>query len=215
VPEVKLPPHDIDAEEAVIGSLLIDGTAIHKVALFLQQADFYSEKNREIYGACVALYQREDAINQIQDPELILGKITIDDKDIKISSDNSKEAKIQYLETTGKIILNNSNEFYVDPTKALEQISSGANVSGVNQLADTYLEIFKKFLNTNVPSDWLGLHKRYLIIAKKFELAYRGMADFQNDPVKTYLLGEMLPGLIEIENQIKGDYANKEKELGI
>lgn len=65
MPEVKLPPHDIDAEEAVIGSLLIDGTAIHKIALFLQQADFYSEKNREIYVVCVALYQREDAINQI------------------------------------------------------------------------------------------------------------------------------------------------------
>ena len=28
MPNEKLPPHDIDAEEAVIGSLLIDGTAI-------------------------------------------------------------------------------------------------------------------------------------------------------------------------------------------
>ena len=27
----KLPPHDIDAEEAVIGSLLIDGTAIRQI----------------------------------------------------------------------------------------------------------------------------------------------------------------------------------------
>jgi len=34
----KLPPHDIDAEEAVIGSLLIDGRAIHRIATFLQQS---------------------------------------------------------------------------------------------------------------------------------------------------------------------------------
>jgi len=32
----KLPPHDIDAEEAVIGSLLIDGMAIYKITSFLQ-----------------------------------------------------------------------------------------------------------------------------------------------------------------------------------
>ncbi|MDI6815147.1 MAG: DnaB-like helicase N-terminal domain-containing protein, partial [Dehalococcoidales bacterium] len=62
----KLPPHDIDAEEAVIGSLLIDGTAIYKIATFLQQSDFYSERNQWIYGACLSLYQRPDeAINQI------------------------------------------------------------------------------------------------------------------------------------------------------
>ena len=42
----KLPPHDLDAEEAVIGSLLIDGTAIYKIATFLQPTDFYSEQNQ-------------------------------------------------------------------------------------------------------------------------------------------------------------------------
>ncbi|MFH0768622.1 MAG: replicative DNA helicase [Chloroflexota bacterium] len=61
----KLPPHDIDAEEAVIGSLLIDGEAIYKIASFLQQPDFYHEQNQWLYGACLALYQRNEAINQI------------------------------------------------------------------------------------------------------------------------------------------------------
>jgi len=61
----KLPPHDVDAEEAVIGSLLIDGMAIHKIASFLDQEDFYGERNQWIYGACLALSQRDEAINQI------------------------------------------------------------------------------------------------------------------------------------------------------
>jgi len=62
----KLPPHNIDAEEAVIGSLLIDGTAIYKIASLLQPSDFYSERNSLVYGACLALYQRPDgAIDQI------------------------------------------------------------------------------------------------------------------------------------------------------
>ncbi|MFC2033391.1 replicative DNA helicase [Chloroflexota bacterium] len=61
----KLPPHDVDAEEAVIGSLLIDGTAIFKISSFLQPADFYYDQNQWMYSACLSLYQRSDAINQI------------------------------------------------------------------------------------------------------------------------------------------------------
>jgi replicative DNA helicase len=61
----KLPPHDIDAEEAVIGSLLIDGTAIYKIATYLSKTDFYHERNQWLYEACMALYERNEAINQI------------------------------------------------------------------------------------------------------------------------------------------------------
>ena len=63
--EAKLPPNDTDAEEAVIGSLLIDGTAIFQIADFLQAADFYYEQNQWLYDACLSLYQRDEAINQI------------------------------------------------------------------------------------------------------------------------------------------------------
>jgi len=61
----KLPPYDIDAEESVNGSLLIDGKAIYEVAITLRPEDFYSEQNRWIYQACLSLYQRDEAINQI------------------------------------------------------------------------------------------------------------------------------------------------------
>lgn len=61
----KLPPHDSDAEENVIGSLLIDGTAIYKIAVRLQPQDFYTEQNSLVYEACLALYQRDEAIDQI------------------------------------------------------------------------------------------------------------------------------------------------------
>ena len=63
--DVRLPPNDNDAEEAVIGSLLIDGTAIFQIADFLQSADFYFEQNKWLYEACMALYERDEAINQV------------------------------------------------------------------------------------------------------------------------------------------------------
>jgi len=64
--EEKSLPHDIEAEEAVIGSLLIDPEAILKVATSLKPEDFFSETNRVIYQACLSLYQRpNEVINQI------------------------------------------------------------------------------------------------------------------------------------------------------
>jgi len=61
----RLLPHDIEAEEAVLGSLLIDPDAILKVVTFLKREDFYDDTHASIYEACVSLYQRGDAINQI------------------------------------------------------------------------------------------------------------------------------------------------------
>ena len=63
--EEKLLPHDIEAEEAVIGSLLIEGESILKVAQFLRPAEFYREKNRFCYEACLDLFRRGEAINQV------------------------------------------------------------------------------------------------------------------------------------------------------
>jgi len=65
VNDARLPPNDNDAEEAVIGSLLIDGTTIFQIADFLQPEDFYYEQNQWLYDACMSLYKRDEAINQI------------------------------------------------------------------------------------------------------------------------------------------------------
>jgi replicative DNA helicase len=65
VNEARLPPNDNDAEEAVIGSLLIDGASIFQIADFLQASDFYFEQNRLLYEAAMTLYQRDEAINQV------------------------------------------------------------------------------------------------------------------------------------------------------
>jgi len=61
----KLPPHDIEAEEAVIASLLVDPDAIFKVAPRLHSEDFFREKNGWVYEACRALWDRSESINQI------------------------------------------------------------------------------------------------------------------------------------------------------
>jgi len=61
----RLPPHDINAEESVIGSLLIDDEAITRIFGFLKPEHFYRERNRWCYEACLRLMDRGEAMNQV------------------------------------------------------------------------------------------------------------------------------------------------------
>jgi replicative DNA helicase len=60
-----LPPYDIEAEKAVLGSMLIDSEGIFKIATFLAPEDFFNLENQLVYEACFNLYQRNEGINQI------------------------------------------------------------------------------------------------------------------------------------------------------
>lgn len=60
-----LPPHDIQAEEAVVASLIVDSEAIYKVAPIVTGRDFFREANGWTFEACLALWERNESINQI------------------------------------------------------------------------------------------------------------------------------------------------------
>jgi replicative DNA helicase len=57
-----LPPHNAEAEEATLGSLLVDPTATPRVAAMLRPDDFYVVKNGWIFQALVALGERADLL---------------------------------------------------------------------------------------------------------------------------------------------------------
>jgi replicative DNA helicase len=60
MPGERLPPQSIEAEEAVLGSILIDRDAVIKVAPIIKPEDFYREKNGWIYAAVLDLYDRHE-----------------------------------------------------------------------------------------------------------------------------------------------------------
>ena len=60
-----VPPHDLDAERAVIGAMLVSETAVSVVGEMLLAEDFYSETHRVLYGAMMRLYSRGDPIDQL------------------------------------------------------------------------------------------------------------------------------------------------------
>ena len=61
----KIPPNDIEAEQAVLGSMLTDKDAVIVVIETLKPEDFYREDNKIIYGAILNLYNKAEPIDII------------------------------------------------------------------------------------------------------------------------------------------------------
>lgn len=61
--KIRIPPHSQEAEESVLGAMLIDKDAVIAVAEFLLPEDFYDERLRDIYQACLDLYEARTPID--------------------------------------------------------------------------------------------------------------------------------------------------------
>ena len=61
----KVPPHDLEAEQAIIGSMLTDKDAVISAIEVLKEEDFYREDNKAIYTAILNLYNRAEPVDII------------------------------------------------------------------------------------------------------------------------------------------------------
>lgn len=61
----RLPPQALDAETALLGALLVDGSALHKIADFLRPDDFYKKAHQNIYQAALNLFQKDEPCDLI------------------------------------------------------------------------------------------------------------------------------------------------------
>ncbi len=58
-------PHSIEAEQSVLGSILIDSRCVNDVVLLLSANDFYLEINREIYETIVSMFNNSKVIDAV------------------------------------------------------------------------------------------------------------------------------------------------------
>src|SRR5438874_5137981 len=61
----RVPPHDLDAEMSILGSILIDPLSVAKVLQFLHPEDFYRENNGQIYRAALDLFAAGEPIDNV------------------------------------------------------------------------------------------------------------------------------------------------------
>ncbi|HEU18955.1 MAG TPA: replicative DNA helicase [Deltaproteobacteria bacterium] len=74
----KLPPQNIDAEQSILGGILLDNHAINSVVEILDITDFYSEAHRKIFSAIIELSERSEPSDLITLSNLLRDRKQID-----------------------------------------------------------------------------------------------------------------------------------------
>ena len=146
----KVPPHDVEAEQAVIGSMLTDMEAVISSIEVLKPEDFYREDNKLIYTAMVNLYTRSEPIDLITVKSELesMGKFDqvggieylaeLPEK-VPTTANASKYIKIVEEKSTLRRLIKTANEIIelgYDPTEDLEDIMEGAEKKIFNLMQD-------------------------------------------------------------------------------
>ncbi|MBI4692226.1 MAG: replicative DNA helicase [Candidatus Terrybacteria bacterium] len=61
--KLRMPPHNLEAEKSVLGSLMLDSKAINIIVDILKPEDFYHQKHQLIYQAMFDLYEKKEPID--------------------------------------------------------------------------------------------------------------------------------------------------------
>ncbi len=61
----RIPPHSIEAEESVLGAMIVDKTAINDATELLKAGDFYREANGQIFDGIVSIFMRSEPVDLI------------------------------------------------------------------------------------------------------------------------------------------------------
>jgi len=61
---LRVPPHNLEAETSVLGSLMLDKDAVIKIADLLKVGDFYKDDHNVIYETMLALYEDREPIGK-------------------------------------------------------------------------------------------------------------------------------------------------------
>ena len=69
--EERVPPQNIESEQAVLGAMLIDKEAIAKATEVLSADDFYREAHRVIFSAMLELYNKNEAVDMVTVTEIL------------------------------------------------------------------------------------------------------------------------------------------------
>ncbi|MBR2743684.1 MAG: replicative DNA helicase [Clostridia bacterium] len=136
----KVPPHDVEAEQAVLGCMITDKDSVIAAVESLAEEDFYREDNKLIYKAILSLYNRAEPIDIItlkselsamgkfdaiggleylaELPEKVPTTTNVD-KYIKIVEEKSKERTL--IKTANDILA-----AAYDPTQEIDEVMDSA-----------------------------------------------------------------------------------------
>ena len=163
----KVPPHDLESEQAILGSMLTDKDAVISAIEVLREEDFYREDNKAIYEAIFNLYNRAEPVDIITVKSELesMGKFEqvggleylaeLPEK-VPTTANAMKYIKIVEEKSTLRRLIRTANEIIdlgYDQTEDVEDIMEGAekkifnimqekNQKGYSPLKDVLVESF-------------------------------------------------------------------------
>ncbi len=154
--EKKLPPQNNEAEQALLGSLLIDKDAIISVADILESKDFYKDKHEKIYQAMLNLWKEGEPIdilstaNKLDEDEMLdkvggrsyLASLS---NMVPTSSHAKSYAEIVRKKSTLRRLISSST----DIIQMAYKTEGGNTVDILDQAEEKLFSVSKKFLKQN------------------------------------------------------------------
>lgn len=102
--EERVPPQNIEAEQSVLGAMLIDKEAIAKTTEVLNSDDFYREAHRVIFNAMLELYNKNEAVDMVTVTDVLRRENKLEDV-----------GGIAYITSLANVVLTAANvKFHAD-----------------------------------------------------------------------------------------------------
>ena len=146
----KVPPNDIEAEQAIIGSMLTDKDAVISAIEVLKPNDFYREDNKTIYEAILNLYSRSEPVDIITVRAELESMGKLDNvggleylaelpEKVPTTANASKYIKIVEEKSALRNLIKTANEIIelgYNPTEDVDDIMEGAEKKIFNIMQD-------------------------------------------------------------------------------
>ncbi|NLY67163.1 MAG: replicative DNA helicase [Tissierellia bacterium] len=165
----KIPPHSLEAEQSVLGAMILSKEAINTAVEKLRKEDFYKSANGEIFEAIVSLFNRDEPVDIITLSEELKKRGTLENvggvtyltdltggvlttTNVKYYCDIVKEKAIlrRLIESCDNIIAKSYedtedvNSIIEEAEKSIFDITQGRIDKGFAPLKDVLLESFSK-----------------------------------------------------------------------
>ena len=132
----RIPPHNLEAEEAVLGSMMLSGEAVAQASEILKASDFYRSAHGKIYVALLDLYARGEPVDGISTVEELRRRSTLE-------------------EVGGHLFVHHLLEVVATPASAAHYARIVADHALLRRLIDAGSQIIQKAYD--VPEDPEGL----------------------------------------------------------
>lgn len=74
----RIPPHNVEAEQSVLGAMILDKEAVITATEMIRGEDFYKEAHREIFEAIVDIYNRDEPVDLVTLSEELTQRQTLE-----------------------------------------------------------------------------------------------------------------------------------------